>query len=711
MPRKGEAASFDRDDPRLRPDAPRLAIERTIGRLRVAVMISGTIVFPMIADRFGVIPKLGYGLLLSGWIYTLYVQVFEPYRRYPVLSSAWVTTPADVFMTLLWIAATGGVDSPWIVALFVVIAVASLRYTARETIAFAAIACIGYTAMAAVLGQLAARATTIAIHVFYLVVMGSACAVIARARMKQLGSHISMLDLTQEVAQVGSWEWSIGDGGLVWSEGLKRIFGVPEGSQPTLETFYAAVHPDDREMLKVAVENALAERSGYVIDHRIVDASGAVRWLHCRARVFVGDDGRPKRMIGSSQDVTEAREMQEQLLVGQKLASLGTLASGIAHEINNPLAYVSSSLAVARRELEASPLSGARRESLGAALDAAEDGCRRVAEIVRGLRSFSRAPEEGSRSVDLARVVDSALAIASHEIGQRARLTREYGEVPAVRGTESRLLQVVLNLVVNAAQAIDGGTKEDNEIRVRIDLARHGRVMLEVSDTGKGIPDEHMKKIFDPFFTTKPPGVGTGLGLSICHGIVRDLGGEVSVESTLGLGTTFRVVLPVASAVDPPEPPPRGDEARAPKASRRARILVVDDEVRYARSLSLLLGAEHDVKTAADGNAVLDMLARGERFDVVFCDLMMAGMDGISLHEALSRTHPELLPRMVFLTGGATTERSRAFLARSDVQHLEKPVEPAKLHDAIQRILHAAEGGEADRAPRPTSGAPMPSSG
>jgi PAS domain S-box-containing protein len=677
------------DDARLRAEAPSLGVERMINRLRLAIILAGSLLFPLIAGEPGTIPWLGYSLLVAAVAYAVGVVVFEPQRRFPILMSVWVTSVSDVLVVLLWIVATGGVDSPWVVSLFAVIGVASLRYRPRDTLVLAALAATAYAAMALALGQVAGNGVVLAVHTLYLVLIGASGAAISRERLRRLASRLDVLDLSQEVAQVGSWEWDLSDGGLSWSRELCRIFEHPPGQEPTVESYFQAIHPDDRDRCKRVIESALSERAPLRFDHRIVTRSGKIRWLHCRGRVLTDASGAPRAVVGSAQDVTDARQMEEQLLVTQKLASLGTLASGIAHEINNPLAYVSSSLALARRCLarpgEKASASATPPAPLGEALSAAQEGCHRVAEIVRGLKIFSQTDDERLGSVDMTRVCDAALAIAAHEIGQRARLVRDYRASPVVAANESRLVQVVLNLVVNAAQAIDRGRKVGNEVRVVVATDSDGRARLEVSDTGCGISPEHVSRVFDPFFTTKSPGGGTGLGLSICHGIVTELGGKLTVRSEVGTGSTFTVVLPAATRQDslPAAEDPRNIP---PEPGPRPSVLVVDDEALYARSLSLLLGANHEVTVASGGRRALELLADRGAFDVILCDLMMAEMSGMDLHDLIAKDFPAMLPRLVFLTGGATTEQARAFLQRADVRYLEKPVDPATLERTIRAL-------------------------
>ena len=256
----------------------------------------------------------------------------------------------------------------------------------------------------------------------------------------------------------------------------------------------------------------------------------------------------------------ENRALQMRLVEAEKLTSLGTLAAGVAHEINNPLSYVMLNLSFVNEKLkpllaegdapalERLALDVELRERLVQALTGAQHGTERIRAIVRGLRTFSRPDSETHTPVDVRELLESALAVLHHEIGSRARLVREYDDVPRVDANEARLGQVFLNLLMNAAQSLDEGAK-DPEIRVRIRSAPP-RVVVEVQDTGCGIPPDLVGRVFEPFFTTKPVGVGTGLGLSICHGIVHSLGGELTFETEVGRGSVFRVALPVGAQPD-----------------------------------------------------------------------------------------------------------------------------------------------------------------
>ena len=374
------------------------------------------------------------------------------------------------------------------------------------------------------------------------------------------------------------------------------------------------------------------------------------------------------------------------MVVADRMASIGVLAAGVAHEINNPLAYVHANLVIAEQELARA----ARAPGLSEAIAAAREGTDRVRGIVRDLKTLARGDEEHLEAVELRAVVESAVTIARRSIEPRARLTLALAEVPAVRGNRARLGQVVLNLLLNAAEAIAEGRRETNEIAVSTAVASDDYVVLTVRDTGSGIEPGDLRRIFDPFFTTKGPGLGTGLGLSICHRIVTSLGGRMEVESTPGAGTTFRMLLRAAApeATIPSPSPVRPAE----REGKRARVLVVDDEPQLLSVLAIVLSEHHEVVTLSDAKAALELLLHDDSFDVVICDLMMAPMTGIELHDALRAERPGRERRMVFMTGGAFTEHASAFLARTPQRRLDKPFDMKRLLETVREQLDSPSG-------------------
>jgi PAS domain S-box-containing protein len=458
--------------------------------------------------------------------------------------------------------------------------------------------------------------------------------------------------------------------------------------------------PEDRDRVEATFATLAGETPSVDIEYRIVRPDGEARWV--RSRGFQVRDGAGKliRLIGIVTDITESRRLQAQLMVSDRMASVGTLAAGLAHEINNPLAAVIANLDFMAESLGrsltgdapagSSPAGDAwLREDLKGPLEDAREAAQRVRFIVRDLKIFSRSPsDERPAAVDVRPILESSLRMAWNEIRHRAHLVKDYDPVPGVLANEARLGQVFLNLIVNAAQALPEGHADHNEIRVRTRLAG-ARVVIEVSDTGPGIPPEIIGRIFDAFFTTKAVGVGTGLGLAICQRIVTDMGGELTVTSTRGKGTTFCVALPVAREEDyvvVPTPPPVDSIALV---MRRGRILVVDDEEILLRSVKRILSKDHDVVATAAAAEALALCAAGERFDLILCDLMMPDMTGMELHGELSRIAPEQAAKMIFVTGGAFTAKALQFLSETSREHIEKPFHPANLRAIVQRYLRA----------------------
>jgi signal transduction histidine kinase/CheY-like chemotaxis protein len=367
-------------------------------------------------------------------------------------------------------------------------------------------------------------------------------------------------------------------------------------------------------------------------------------------------------------DITELRQMQFRLSLTERLATVGTLAAGVAHEINNPLAILMGTLKHATHQLLRAPSTEPVQLAIQD-LTTAWTGAERIRDIVRNLGTFSR-PEEGALSpLDVRQVLDDSVKLAMAELRHRAHLVRDYGNVPNVLADSARLSQVFLNLLVNAAQALPEGRADQNEIRLRV-RAVEGAVVVEVKDTGPGIPPELLGRIFDPFFTTKQVGKGMGLGLSISHGLVTALGGELTVESELGQGSVFRVRLPATKLNPTASPSPSPSRLEVP---RRGRLLIVDDEPTLAQSLQMLLETEHEVTLARDGREALEQLRGGVRYDAILCDLMMPEMTGSQFHEELSRILPEQAGRIIFMTGGAFTPETRTFLERATNLRLLKP--------------------------------------
>lgn len=382
---------------------------------------------------------------------------------------------------------------------------------------------------------------------------------------------------------------------------------------------------------------------------------------------------------------------EARMLRADRMASLGQLAATVAHEINTPLTYVMANLTSLESRLVQLAASDLHREraSMLEALAEAHSGAVRVADIVRDLKSFVRTGEEEQALLDLRAVMDMAARMAEAEVRERARLVKDYAEIPLVRASDVRMTQVFVNLLINAAQAIPAGRAAEHVITVRLAREGAGAVLVEVCDTGAGIPADILPRVTEPFFTTKAAGVGTGLGLAVCKTIVERHRGTLSIASEVGRGTRVRVVLPAAAedATEDGAGAAHGPRRRnvTVEEERALRVLVVDDDDALVRALRRALRA-HRLVCVSSGREALACLEADDGFDVVLCDLLMPGMTGMELYERLEALGLPVRERMVFLTGGAATPRARAFLARVPNRAVHKPVLPDELASILIEI-------------------------
>jgi PAS domain S-box-containing protein len=394
----------------------------------------------------------------------------------------------------------------------------------------------------------------------------------------------------------------------------------------------------------------------------------------------------PVAHILACRDVSERKRMEARLLLADRMSSVGTLAAGVAHEINNPLAFIRANLAYLADTLE--PFLGRLPESerleVSQVFAETTEGARRIEVIVRDLKTFSRADDRSAcEPVHLRSMLGFALKMVENQLRHRARVEVAVDDALWVKGNEGRLSQVFVNLLVNAAQAIAEGDASHQAVRISAERAG-GCITIAVTDSGSGMSPEVRARIFSPFFTTKQVGQGTGLGLSVSHAIITELGGEIAVESAPGQGSTFRVRLP--AAVDPALRPPTPRLPEAPGRRPRAEVLVIDDDPLVAAALARSLDRDHHVTISSGGRDALEKLSSGS-YDLIFCDLMMPDVSGMDLYAELEREHPELLPRVVFLTGGAFTPRAEQFLAAVSNPMVRKPFGLDELLAAGDQVL------------------------
>jgi PAS domain S-box-containing protein len=445
------------------------------------------------------------------------------------------------------------------------------------------------------------------------------------------------------------------------------------------------IHPDDQPL----AASLFREASGtggpqHVLELRLSAGDGT--WRNCELSGRQIELGGGPVVVVSGRDVTERHRLRAKLLLSDRMVSLGTLAAGIAHEINNPLAYVTANLEVVAESLGDEPVatSAEQHAELQAAIGDAREGAERVRKIVRGLRSFSRSEEEKRMPLALPEVLAAAIRLTSNELRHRAVLVRELAPTPLVLADEGRLAQVFINLLINAAHAIPEGHTDANRIIVRTRTDDQGRAVIEIEDSGEGMAPEVQARAFDPFFTTKEVGEGTGLGLSICHGIVSGLGGQITIESSRGHGSLVRVVLPAAAEAGPR---PVSLPAASASAPRRNRVLIVDDEPRVAQALKRMLHGDHDLTLASCGAEAIEHVAAGERFDAIITDVMMPNMTGIELFDRLETLAPDQAMRVIFLSGGVFTAQTRTRLEAAGNPQLQKPVSSQELRACVATLV------------------------
>jgi signal transduction histidine kinase len=393
----------------------------------------------------------------------------------------------------------------------------------------------------------------------------------------------------------------------------------------------------------------------------------------------------------------ELLQAQEALTRADRLAALGQLAAGVGHEINNPLTYVMTNLRELVERLPNAEDSSERIQLAGLASEAL-DGTERIRRVVGDLRLLTRSGEnEQLELLDVHHVLGDALKLTEHVLRHRARVHEDYGDIPRVKAEAQRLAQVFVNLLVNAAQAIPDTSTDRGTITVRTRRSSTGRAVVEIIDNGQGISPQHLRRIFEPYFTTKIHGEGTGLGLFVSLGIVRSFGGELEVESELGMGTTMRVSLPASEFVEVFDPSPSQMLALVP---RRAKILVIDDEPVVARAMRRMLPG-HDVSIALDATHALQAFENGGLMDVIICDLMMPDISGVDLYVRACDRWPELKPRFLFMTGGAVTPKAQELLEQADVRCLHKPVRNEELMAMVDAIVASIDLAQQRGSSRP----------
>ena len=476
------------------------------------------------------------------------------------------------------------------------------------------------------------------------------------------------------------------DSTLAANPHLKLMFGHPPEAEAS------AVRPFEPERFvdpqaRTAFLKRL-RRDDTVADYllRLRRADDTPFWVEVTAHLDHADEGNGRRLAALMRDVSERRRLEDQgrdvynqLLQAEKLAALGQTVSGVAHELNNPLATI---LTWSER-LAARPLDDITKRGIDTILSESE----RAAKIVRNLLTFSRKRHTTRSTFDLNQVVRETLALRAYEqqVSNITTIEALASGLPQVFADPHQLKQVLLNLIINAEQAMLSAHGRGSLITRTWYDPDHESVVLEINDDGPGVPDDVQSKIFDPFFTTKAVGKGTGLGLTVAYAIVQDHGGRIRVESLPAQGASFYVELPAGGGVVRPVTPPAA-KLGAVKTTGAA-VLVVEDEPALAAAVSeALTDAGFHVDSAGDGQYALERI-REKVYDLVVCDLKMPRMDGHAFYRAITDTAPALTRRIVFVTGDVAGTEAERFLEETGCRWLAKPFRLGDLLRVAREVL------------------------
>jgi PAS domain S-box-containing protein len=510
--------------------------------------------------------------------------------------------------------------------------------------------------------------------------------------------HRAFLEKAQEVAHIGSWVAELdGSNRLSWSTELYRIFGVAIGDfAGTSQAFIEHVHPEDVALVREASAAAVEGGKPYDVVHRIITGDGRTRWVHQRADVIRDGTGRPVRIIGTAQDITERRQLELQLRHSQKMEAIGRLAGGVAHDFNNALTIISGFTELVLNALPEGHPARADVEEIRRAAARAES-------VTRQLLTFSRQKASELRTLDLNKVVTGLARLLERALGSRVLFRAELAPLlPMIRGDAGQIEQAIVNLTANARDAMpDGGeltiqtavkTMDQTFARAHDPMPAGCYVVLSLSDTGHGVDRETQTRIFEPFFTTKAPGKGTGLGLAMVYGSVKQSGGYIFVESEVGRGTTFRLYFP---AVDMPAEAGASRQPAAEPAAVAATVLLIDDESSILNLLTASLKSEgYRLLTATSGQQALTVVAgTGRGPDLVVTDTRLPDMKGIELGRRLSESYPDIA--VILMSSGVDDPTA---LTGPSITLLQKPFIPSQLRAQVRTVLNARRQRLSERA-------------
>ncbi len=514
-----------------------------------------------------------------------------------------------------------------------------------------------------------------------------------RVRREQRAQEsVRLLELAQALGNIGVWRIDLQTRELTWSREVYAIHGLEPGSfELTVERAVEAYHPDDRPVVAAHVADAIEKGRSFEFELRLRRADGELRWVVARGGPELDALGRPLAVHGIFQDLTERRALQMHVQDQERLRALSTMAAGLAHEINNPLQYTLTnvSLVVDMIEELRPSLAPEVHEELQSLLADCDQGLGQVSELVRDMRAFMAGaePDAPRTEVDLNDVIETSIAFTRNDLRHRVRFHSSVMHLPRVRGRFSELVQVLVNLVHNALDAVQARAYAESRVEIRGSVDEHDHAVITVEDNGIGIPEVDHARIFEPFYTTKE--LGTGMGLFVSRGIIERHGGRLEVESAPGL-TRFRVLLPGL----------RGSNGRD-HAGRRPTMAVVDDDPLVGRAIERMMRDDFEVLRFVTADEALQRVLDPRGVDVILCDLMMPGTDGWEVLRQLQDLRPQKLQQTIIMTGGPIDDV--ADVVRHGVRLLPKPFRRRDLERCLASVRADSRDGAAsvDRPPSP----------
>ncbi len=509
------------------------------------------------------------------------------------------------------------------------------------------------------------------------------------------------LELALSGTNLGLWDWDLTSGRFTFDERWASLVGYSvDELEPHLEGWTGLVHPDDEVVLRKALEDHLdGITEVYEIPHRLNHRSGDYRWVVARGKVAERDErGGARRVVGTLQDITAHRDLEDRLLQSHKMEAIGRLAGGIAHDFNNLLTAINGYADLVLRKLK--PDSQHRKK-----VQQIRNAGERAAALTNRLLAFSRKQMLQPEVLSLNRVVRNMESLLLPIIGEQISLrTQLEAALPPVKADLGQMEQVILNLAVNARDAMPTGgvlAIETGNADPRAVKRAAGRtptrgdyVRLTISDTGMGMDSSTQSQAFDPFFTTKEQGQGTGLGLSMVYGIVRQSGGFIELESVLGEGSEFRLYLPCADEKTYRETRSAQIQLERDVEGSESVMVVEDEPAVRDLVLSSLEAKGYRVVVAPDAESALKILEdEGAPFELLLTDVLLPGMSGADLAQEVGETRPDL--KVVFMSGYTRDALGRANILEDEVRFLQKPFAIDLLLDMVRRTLDdlPAQGG------------------